>query len=70
MATQFKSDNGYDKLGKKYKPINCLGCGEWICDAHIFRGRLRLRCPNCGRIMVLVFRQRKRSKGSSQLNNK
>lgn len=38
-------------------------CNAWLADAHILRGRLRLKCSNCAKITILVFRQRKRSNG-------
>lgn len=40
-----------------YKEIRCPGCHEVIGWHHILRGRIRLRCGNCDRIMVMVFRR-------------
>jgi hypothetical protein len=54
--------------GRVYRDIVCPGCNTVLGSEYIFRGRLRLRCSGCDRIMVMVFRQRKESKRSNQGN--
>lgn len=51
-----------DDLGRVFRPVNCLKCEQYICDEYIYRGRIRLLCPNCGSIMVMVFRGRRLTK--------
>lgn len=56
-----------DPQGRTYRPIICQN-GHVLGHEFIFRGRLRLRCPDCDTIMVLVFRQRKRPKNQDKIS--
>lgn len=51
-----------DPQGRTYNRVLSCSCGFVFGHCHILRGRLRLHCPNCDTIMVLVFRQRKKPK--------
>lgn len=53
-----------DATGRTFRRVYCMNeeCGKWLADEYINRGRLRLCCTGCGRIMILVFRHDRRGK--------
>lgn len=50
---------GRPVLGKIFREVRCPRCKSWLCDEFIFRGRIKLRCTKCDRMIVMVFRRHK-----------
>lgn len=61
-----------DSDGRMYREVRCDNCRAWICDEYIYKGRVRFKCPRCGRITIMEFRphRSKRSGAPENINLK
>lgn len=48
-----------DAQGRVYREHRCPKCRTLLFDEYIYSGRIKIKCPNCGTISVMVFRHKK-----------